>query len=113
MKLCICSSKHLHKMYVLQHCNCDSLIKGDCYTWTLVIDELDFVRTQEGSCGGKPLSVSPVYKNTTDPGRNSTVATVYVRQGASFDLGDLDCVYYTVESVLVNILSTTNDKYIE
>ena len=93
----------------MQYCSCTNWNNSDCYTWTLVVDELDYVKTQEGACGGR-TNIVPVFKN---PSGHSTVATVYVREGGSFDIGKLDCVYYTVNRVLENILSNAQGQYTE
>ena len=98
-------------MHVIQYCSCTNW-GGDCYEWTLVIDELDYVKTQKGSCA-KKKEYYPVYKNLTNSARNSTVATVYVREGGSFDVQPLNCVYDTVNIALEDILLKTEKEYIE
>ena len=97
--------------HVLQYCNCTNW-GSDCYEWTLVIDELDFVKTMKGKCKTND-EYYPVYRNVTNPAGNSTVATVYVREGPSFDIQNFDCVYYTVNKVLENALLTTQKENAE
>lgn len=73
------------------------------------MNELDFVQTKTSYCGMKDEFL-PVFKNGTNIAGNSTVATVYVQEGGSFHiLKSLDCIYYTVEKVLENVLAHTED----
>ena len=78
----------------------------------MVINELDYVRTKNGTCGNT-IEYYPVYRNETNPVGNSTVAKVYVREGGSFDVLPLDCVYDTVNKVLENALLGKEKEYVE
>ena len=84
---------------ILQKCKC--LSDGNVYRWTLIMEQLDFVKTREDMCqnGKKDPAFHDIIEGKGEA--NATVAKVYVQKESN---GNTACILSTVRTVLKEVL---------